>query len=141
MNVRPATIQDVSQIALLTAELREAEVNEETVGAALERIVANPSSVTLVVDDNGTLFGMVTLNLVYKLPKVEARVDEVVVAKSARGRGIGTILMDAADNWAWEHIADSIEFTSRPSRTAANALYQKHGYELRETNVYKKSRP
>jgi ribosomal protein S18 acetylase RimI-like enzyme len=32
-----------------------------------------------------------------------------------------------------------VELTSRPSREAANRLYQRLGFRLRETNVYRYS--
>jgi len=38
---------------------------------------------------------------------------------------------------AFRHGADSVNFTSRPSRTAANNLYVSLGFEQRETNVYR----
>jgi ribosomal protein S18 acetylase RimI-like enzyme len=31
----------------------------------------------------------------------------------------------------------SVDLTSRPSREAANHLYQKLGFEIRNTNVYR----
>jgi ribosomal protein S18 acetylase RimI-like enzyme len=31
----------------------------------------------------------------------------------------------------------TVDLTSRPSREAANHLYQRAGFELRETNVYR----
>ena len=33
--------------------------------------------------------------------------------------------------------AKTIDLTSRPSREAANRLYQRLGFEMRETNVYR----
>ena len=31
----------------------------------------------------------------------------------------------------------TVDLTSRPSREAANRLYQREGFEVRETNVYR----
>ena len=55
----------------------------------------------------------------------------------ARGEGIGEQLTEAAIAEARRRGARTIDLTSRPSREAANALYQKMGFELRETNVYR----
>jgi ribosomal protein S18 acetylase RimI-like enzyme len=33
--------------------------------------------------------------------------------------------------------AKTVELTSRPSREAANRLYRRLGFEIRETNVYR----
>lgn len=38
---------------------------------------------------------------------------------------------------AGEPSAKTVDLTSRPSREAANRLYRKTGFELRETNVYR----
>jgi ribosomal protein S18 acetylase RimI-like enzyme len=37
--------------------------------------------------------------------------------------------------------AKSVDLTSRPSREAANRLYQRLGFEARSTNVYRFQRP
>jgi ribosomal protein S18 acetylase RimI-like enzyme len=37
--------------------------------------------------------------------------------------------------------ARTVDLTSRPSREAANRLYQQLGFERRETNVYRYSFP
>lgn len=94
----------------------------------------------MVVDEGGRLVGMTVVNMVQTLAKREARIDEVVVSPEHRGKGYGSKLMQASQTWAFDNGADVIEFTSRPSRKTANALYQKLGYELRETNVYHRKR-
>jgi ribosomal protein S18 acetylase RimI-like enzyme len=45
--------------------------------------------------------------------------------------------MNHALNVAKELGAKSADLTSRPSREAANKLYQAIGFERRETNVYR----
>jgi ribosomal protein S18 acetylase RimI-like enzyme len=64
-------------------------------------------------------------------------IEDVVVDESLRGKGIGKSLMLFAIDYAKSLGAKSIELTSRPSRVAANHLYQKMGFGIRETNVYK----
>ena len=64
-------------------------------------------------------------------------IEDVVVDDGARGLGLGTALCHAAIAKAKTLGATSVNLTSRPSRVAANRLYQKLGFELRETNVYR----
>jgi ribosomal protein S18 acetylase RimI-like enzyme len=45
--------------------------------------------------------------------------------------------VDAAIRLAGERGARTVDLTSRPSRTAANTLYERIGFALRETNVYR----
>jgi ribosomal protein S18 acetylase RimI-like enzyme len=60
-----------------------------------------------------------------------------VVDGSSRGAGVGEALIGAAVNEARKCNARSIDLTSRPDRESANGLYQKMGFVLRETNVYR----
>jgi len=76
--------------------------------------------------------------VVFTIPSGQrAWIEDVVVHEDARGLGIGESLTLAAVNEARERGVRSIDLTSRPSREAANALYQKLGFERRETNVYR----
>jgi ribosomal protein S18 acetylase RimI-like enzyme len=65
-----------------------------------------------------------------------AAVEDLVVDSSARGRGIGRLLLECALDAARKKGVLKVELTSRPSRVAANALYQRAGFTLRETNCY-----
>ncbi len=141
MKVRPAVLGDIDTIADLLSELRRTSVSSNEIRQSLE-IVLNDTdrAVLLAVGEDDQPLGMVVLNLVHHLPEHEVRLDEVVVAEAARGQGCGTALIKAAESWAREHNADVIAFTSRPSRESANRLYQKLGYHIYDTNVYKKAR-
>ena len=54
-----------------------------------------------------------------------------------RGRGVATELTRAAIEVAAARGAHTVDLTSRPSREAANRLYQHLGFEQRETMVYR----
>ena len=68
---------------------------------------------------------------------VRAWVEDVVVDEAARGQGAGQALVVAAIEHAQKIGARTVDLTSRPSREAANRLYQRAGFQLRETNVYR----
>ena len=103
----------------------------------LRNIVDSESTkLFLAIDDDG-VFGMLSLVL-FRIPTGrKAWVEDVVVDEKARGRGVGKLLTEHAIQVAREHGAHSVDLTSRPSREAANALYQRVGFEQRETNVYR----
>jgi len=61
----------------------------------------------------------------------------VVVDEAARGQGIGEALSQEAIKIAEEAGARTVDLTSRPSREAAGRLYEKVGFKLRETRVYR----
>ena len=54
-----------------------------------------------------------------------------------RGKGIGEKLTQFAIDYAVEQGFAEIDLTSNPTRVAANKLYQKLGFVLRETNIYR----
>ncbi len=88
-------------------------------------------------EDEEKIVGMLTLAL-FRIPSgVRAWIEDVVVDTEARGRGIGAALVRRAIEIAQESGARTVDLTSRPSREAANKLYQKLGFEQRSTNVYR----
>src|SRR5215203_5883345 len=61
--------------------------------------------------------------------------DHGEIDDSARGKGVGEALNRAAIDHAQKAGAKTVDLTSRPSREAANRLYQRLGFKARETNV------
>lgn len=83
------------------------------------------------------IVGMLTL-AVFPLPTgTRAWVEDVVVDARARRQGAGDALVQAAVAWARSRGAQTLDLTSRPAREDANRLYQRLGFELRQTNVYR----
>ena len=105
---------------------------------ALEAIVSSEASTILVArDDEGRIRGSMTLAM-FRIPTgLRAWIEDVVVDEDARGMGIGQIINERALEIAREAGATTVELTSRPSREAANRLYLRMGFEIRETNVYR----
>ncbi len=105
--------------------------------AHLERVVQNETTELWVAMDEGKIVGMTTLILIVKPGGITALLEDVVVDEAARGKGIGKMLCEKGVERAKENCARSIQLTSRPDRVAANKLYQKLGFQIRETNVYR----
>jgi ribosomal protein S18 acetylase RimI-like enzyme len=104
-------------------------------------MVASQASVVLVARDgaSGPIVGSLTLAL-FRIPTgVRAWIEDVVVDSSMRGRGVGQALTTHALERARSAGARTVDLTSRPSREAANRLYQRMGFTERSTNVYRYS--
>ncbi len=85
----------------------------------------------------GQIVGSLTL-VTFRIPTgVRSWIEDVVVDTSQRGKGIGEALTRAALKRAADLGAKTVDLTSRPSREAANRLYQRVGFELRQTNLYR----
>lgn len=103
----------------------------------LAAIVADPDASLFVARLDGAIVGSLTLVL-YRIPTgLKAWIEDVVVDEAARGHGIGEQLNRAALDDAKQRGAKGVSLTSRPSREAANRLYQRIGFTARETNVYR----
>jgi ribosomal protein S18 acetylase RimI-like enzyme len=102
-----------------------------------EMIAASGTHVLLAEADDGTLLGTLTL-ITFRIPSgVRAWIEDVVVDEAGRGQGVGEALNRRALELAAEAGAKTVDLTSRPSREAANRLYQRLGFTPRETNVYR----
>lgn len=103
----------------------------------LTAIVESPASVLFVARVDGRIVGSLTL-AVFRIPTgLRAWIEDVVVDGGARGHGVGEALNLAAIDEARRRGAVTVDLTSRPSREAANRLYQRLGFVARETNVYR----
>jgi ribosomal protein S18 acetylase RimI-like enzyme len=103
----------------------------------LQELVDSPATTLLVARDGDAIVGSLTL-VVFRIPTgVRAWIEDVVVDDAARGKGVGAALNERAIEVARGLGARTVDLTSRPSREAANRLYQRLGFEPRETNVYR----
>lgn len=107
----------------------------------LQALVEGSSSAVLVMRDVDTEQIVATVTVgIYLIPTGRrAWIEDVILDQNYRGRGLAEKLMGAAENYAVAQGIKEINLTSSPSRVAANRLYQKLGYEMRETNSYRKS--
>jgi ribosomal protein S18 acetylase RimI-like enzyme len=106
--------------------------------AEVEAMLASDAITQFVArDDNGTIVGVSTL-AVFPIPTaMRAWIEDVIVDESARGQGVGEALTQAMIDRARELGCATVDLTSRPTREAANRLYRRMGFELRDTNVYR----
>ena len=121
----------------LTAQQTQALVDQDSVYL----FVFRTDKPVIAADGNeveaGTILGMLSL-ATFAIPTgVRAWVEDVVVDAGTRGMGAGQQLVEAAVAHAQKLGARTVDLTSRPSREAANRLYRRCGFELRETNVYR----
>lgn len=108
---------------------------------ALEDIVGSSAITLLVARAEGTIVGTLTLAM-FPIPTgFRAWIEDVVVDQVARGRGVGEALTNEAIVLARAAGARTVDLTSRPSRQAAGRLYQRAGFEERETRVYRYRMP
>ena len=105
--------------------------------AELEAVAGCPANTVLVARSAGTIIGTTTL-VMFPLPTgLRAWIEDVVVDESARGQGAGEAMTREALRLAREAGARTVDLTSRPTRKAAGRLYERAGFELRDSRLYR----
>lgn len=118
----------------------------------LDQLTTSPMTLTesmfrqLVESTNSHLFflikdeqiaGMLTVGIYYSPTGGKAWIEDVVVDEAFRGQGLSKLLVAHAIEFTKSQQVPSLMLTSNPKRIAANKLYQKMGFERKETNVYR----
>ncbi|WP_330306623.1 MULTISPECIES: GNAT family N-acetyltransferase [unclassified Streptomyces] len=106
-------------------------------GEAVDRMVSCDANTVLVARAAGEIVGTLTLVLLPMPSGLRARIEDVVVDVAARGRGVAALLTQEALRMAREAGARTVDLTSRPDRPAANRLYERLGFQARQSTVYR----
>ena len=133
------TSSDAQTADTIRALIEQLTGRESTFGEDMLRNTLQDSASRLfVMRHNDTITGMITL-CEYSCPTGrKVWIEDVVIDRELRGKGLGQQLVEFAINYVKENLSPcSLMLTSRPSRIAANELYRKSGFEQRQTNVYK----
>lgn len=133
--VRSVTDELVQAFGRLLPQLsRSAEMLD---AEALQRLVDWPGNQLLVARADDEIVGTLTL-VTFPIPTgLRAWIEDVVVDEAARGRGVGAALVETAIGLARATGARTVDLTSRPSRAAANRLYERLGFQRRDSHVYR----
>jgi ribosomal protein S18 acetylase RimI-like enzyme len=148
-SAHPAPPVVVSEATETTPELVEAferlvphlsKSNPPPTAEEVAAMVASDASIVLIARDperDDEIVGTLTL-AIFRIPTgLRAWIEDVIVDPRVERRGIGAALTNAAVDRARAEGAKTVDLTSRPSREAANRLYRRVGFEVRDTNVYR----
>lgn len=136
--VRVVEQVDAELVAALAALIPQlSQSSPPPTAEELAEIVGDARADLFVAELDGRIVGALTL-ATYRIPTgLKAWIEDVVVDAGARGHGIGEALNRAALASARARGAKHVSLTSRPSREAANRLYQRIGFQPYETNIYR----
>lgn len=145
MNIRFATASDKSHVLALMDELGE-EINlkrgfsphntesSRVGGVMFDEVVSNKDTMIFVAEDEGKLIGLITF---YLLPNLRhgfygGHVEDIVVSKTHRRKGVGTALFNALKMYCKEKNVSVIKLDSGLELTDAHKFYEKLGGKVTE---------
>lgn len=140
MSVHVEEIQDVTDDVVIAFQRLLPQLSRSAKPldhAAVASIVECPTNTVFMAHSEAGVVGMLTL-VMFPVPSgLRGRIEDVVVDESARGQGIGRVLTEAAIEAARQAGARTLDLTSRPDRAAASRLYERLGFQPRESRVYR----
>ncbi|UXY15239.1 GNAT family N-acetyltransferase [Chitiniphilus purpureus] len=127
--LRAATEQDAAGIAALLAQLGYPS-DEEAVAIRLANLERAGGYGCFVADLDGRIVGMVATSLGWYIEKDGAyvRIVALVVDEPLRQRGLGSALLDLAEQWAAERGAGVMMLNAGAQRQEAQDFYRHRGY-------------
>ncbi len=135
ITIRPATPADEDAILALLPQLFEAPgrkapgYTEERGRTGIRWAVQRPDSDILLALDGERLLGLASVYADIQSIRYGPRcwLQDLVVSREARGRGIGRLLLDAATEWAREHDCTHLQLSSGMGRVDAHRFYRREG--------------
>jgi ribosomal protein S18 acetylase RimI-like enzyme len=137
--IRNATVADSERIARLVSELGY-RTSPSQMRQRLEAILRDEDYDTLVACDEGKIVGFIGTRIgrLYEGDQQYGQIMALAVASDHQRRGVGRMLMQAAESSLVERGARVLVVTSGHHRADAHAFYENRGYTFTGRR-YKKS--
>jgi GNAT superfamily N-acetyltransferase len=129
VTVRPATADDAERLATMLAD--EGYVAGASDLAARVERYASIGSMVLVAEASGEVVGFISVLIVprFEVDELFARISALVVDAGVRERGVGRLLMEAAERAAKDEGVSFLEVTAGHHRPDARRLFESMGYD------------
>ncbi|WP_144184094.1 GNAT family N-acetyltransferase [Elioraea rosea] len=132
--IRPAGVDDIPAMVRLLAQLFAIEADftiaPEVQARGLATLLERADTVVLVATASGAVVGMTTVQLTVSTARggYSAGMEDVVVDAAHRGRGIGRLLLEAAEAWARERGALRVALLADETNAPALDFYDRLGF-------------
>lgn len=139
MLARPAELIDAERISALMGELGY-QASSQLIERKLLVLGKSANDLVLVVDDNETVIGVVSLHVqeMFHQEGRLGRITSLVIDEQYRGIGVGTLLVSEADRFFKRSGCVRAEVTSGDHRPQAHMFYQQQGYQQDERRFLKR---
>lgn len=137
VHIRRAEEYDVPAIVAMLADdplgaTREAATAEHSYYEAFRRIDGDENQRLLVAEIDEEVVGTLQISYLTSLSRggaIRAQIEAVRVARSARGKGVGEVMLRWAIAEAIAYGAALVQLTSDQSRTEAHRFYERLGFQ------------
>jgi ribosomal protein S18 acetylase RimI-like enzyme len=136
--VRRAVDADAPKIAELLGELGYSS-HPSFILSRLELLGNRPDDAVFVAESAESVIGVVSVH-VFPLFHADAsigRITSLVVGAHHRRKGVGKLLLTAAESFAAQRRCSQIEVTSGGTHEPAPQFYESNGYERRDQHMVK----
>ena len=137
--IRDARASDSDDLARLSTQLGY-PMTAETARARLSEIAGLADHALLVAEAKRRVVAWLQISLprIFESPR-QAEIAGLMVDEEARGLGIGTALVSAAQRWARERQCAALRVRSNVIRERAHGFYRRAGFsEIKTQRVFEK---
>jgi GNAT superfamily N-acetyltransferase len=133
LSIRPAGPDDVETLRVLVAEMGY-QVGTEQLHARLQAL---PEGHAVYLAESGSdAIGWIHVLISHSLivgPRAE--IAGLAVAPNAQGKGVGSVLLSAIEEWTAQRGVETIYLRSGAERGEAHAFYLARGYQVVKTQL------
>jgi GNAT superfamily N-acetyltransferase len=130
MEIRAARAADAEAVNALLGELGYVQASRAATADRIRVWLNDPASAVYVYDADGVVQGVIAVHVCrfFEREGSWGRVTALVVSSQVRGRGVGSRLLKAAEDFAVDNGCVRMEVTSADRRSDAHAFYARRGY-------------
>jgi ribosomal protein S18 acetylase RimI-like enzyme len=145
MKFRKAEIKDIPEMRSLLKELFSIEedfsFDAEKATVALELILKNnKKAIIMLAEENNKTIGMASIQLLISTAEggYSGLIEDVVVKKDLRGKGVGRKLLENIEKWAKENGVKRIQLLADKNNDPALDFYKKNSWDSTSMICFRK---
>jgi len=139
ISIKKAEVHHAPQMAELLGQLGHPS-EPEAIGEKISALSTSKADYIWIAQSRARVVGLLAFHLspLLHAPGNLGRITALVVDEEFRGKGIGRLLVETAERWAWDRECSRIEVTSGDWRSRAHHFYQDLGYAMESKRFIKR---